>query len=67
MPGDWSEGARRDDPADRCPGCGQPATVTWDFRKFGRHRLTLCLPCGRITVDGAPAASFAPRRDGGPA
>ena len=52
----WREGARRGDPADLCPTCGLAGVLTYDFSKFGKHRMVECPTCGVIYVDGKRAA-----------
>ncbi len=54
---EWREGARRDDPADCCPGCGTAGVMTWDFKKLGKHTLHYCpVVCRALFVDGQGAA-----------
>jgi uncharacterized Zn finger protein len=39
-----------------CPTCGLAGVLTYDFSKFGRHRMVECPTCGVIYVDGKRAA-----------
>ena len=49
----WREGARANDPFDRCPGCQAPGCYfSSDFKKLGRHSLRVCRNCGGVFVDG---------------
>ena len=52
----WKEGARRGEVSDLCPACGLAGVLTFDFKKFGQHRMVECPTCGAIYVDGQKAA-----------
>ena len=45
-PKDWREGARVNDPRDKCPNCGGQAMFASDFKKFGHHQVRVCVKCG---------------------
>lgn len=50
---EWKEGARSGFPDDTCPHCGAPGCVfRSDFRKFGKHSVSVCLACKTVTADG---------------
>jgi hypothetical protein len=50
----WREGARVNDPLDRCPSCNQPVIFASDFKKFGKQSVRVCVQCRKVYVNGKP-------------
>ena len=43
---DWDGPARSGHPSDGCPACGKPCIFASDFKKFGEHKIRVCLTDG---------------------
>lgn len=54
MADQWREGARSNDPADRCPKCPDGGRIVFgsDFKKFGRQSVRACSGCKTVYVNG---------------